>query len=131
MDLKVLFHNPESLNDDELRYIIATIEKQRATPRYWGIGAAAAMYLLDVKVLRRHRDWKRVIAAGTLATLAGWRRSETIHFVDDPRYDAQFQPDIVQAFDQRYINNVLNHTGFGSNYMGARDYTYGYHKKPY
>lgn len=29
--------------------------------------------------------------------------------------------DILQAFDQRYINTVLNSTGFGNNYVSISD----------
>ena len=40
--------------------------------------------------------------------------------------------EIITAFDIRYMNTVLNSTGFGSNYVSIKDYSDAQNmKKPY
>jgi hypothetical protein len=89
------------------------------------------MYLFDVKVIKRHRDWKRIILAGFLGSVYAYNRADTYHYVEDEEYHESFGKDVVAQFDQRYVTNVLNHTGFGSNYVGASDYSPTFNKKPY
>ena len=87
------------------------------------------MYLFDVKIIRRHHDWKRVIAAGSLGYVLGCIASERNSL---PLYGRKFDKEILLAYDQRYLDSVLNHSGLGSNYIGSKDFTeHGLLKKPY
>jgi hypothetical protein len=44
----------------------------------------------------------------------------------------KYDNDLVTAFDRKYLNTVLNTTGFGNNSVNARDYADNHHlKKPY
>jgi hypothetical protein len=43
-----------------------------------------------------------------------------------------FDTQILDAFDQKYVNRVLNATGFGTNYVSTRDLSEeSIMKKPY
>ena len=87
-----------------------------------------AMYLFDVKMVRRVHDWKRIAAASVLGFAIGaygsYQVQQTI-----PR---SIDKDIMNAFDRKYMYTVLNSTGFGSNYIGSLDYSDSpQNKKPY
>ena len=120
MDLKVLFHNPESLSDEELVAIREKVAKQHFVPKITAVVGGFAVFALEAAVLRRAWCKKRV-AAGALAgyLIGGFTANQFVNTV--PRLEAE--RDIVQAFDKRYTSTVLNTTGFGSNYVSIRDYS--------
>ena len=119
MDLKVLFHNPEDLSDDELAHLRQKIQLQRSMPWTSAFFGGFGLYLLDKAILRRHYCYKR-IAVGALVGFALWAHASYQVRTSIPR---KLDTDIVNAFDRRYMNAVLNSTGFGSNYVSARDYS--------
>ena len=129
MDFKVLFHDPDHLTDKELVTLTKKIRVAQSLPVTTSAFLALSMYLFDVKMIRRHHDWKRVIAAGALGYALGCYGSERNTL---PIQTRKFDEDIINAYEQRYAESVLNHTGFGSNYIGAKDFAdVGGVKKPY
>ncbi len=130
MDLKVLFHNPESLTDAELNECTRKIMLQRSVPYTTAAFSAVAWYLFEGSYLRRATCLKRAAVAGLVGfTLGAYSVSlGSLNRIRRLEGDAE----IVSAFDRKYMNTVLNSTGFGSNYLSIKDYsdtpTY---KKPY
>ena len=120
MDLKVLFHNPESLSDEELVAVRDKVAKQYLVPKLTGVIGGFAVYALEAAILRR--AWcRRRVAAGAFAgyLIGGFSVNQFVNTI--PRLEAE--RDILKAFDKRYTSTVLNTTGFGSNYVSIRDYS--------
>lgn len=129
MDLKVLFHNPEELSDAELRHLAEKIALQRTMPWISAAISGFGMYLLDGAFLKRTVCLKRTGAAALVGFALGAYSSYNVSTsIERIRNDSE----IVNAFDRKYMNTVLNTTGFGSNYVSVRDYsdTTAF-KKPY
>lgn len=129
MDLKVLFHNPDELTNEELDQIHAKIRVQREIPYGCAFFAGLSMYLVDNKMLRRYSDWKRIVAAGALGFAVG-----AINTFDSDAvlYKKKFEKDILHAFDQRQINSTYNMLGFNSNHIHFSDFSDSRTaKKPY
>jgi hypothetical protein len=61
MDLKTLFHNPDSLTDDELKTISKKLRFQRMLPfACAGIGAVS-IFLLQSVVLKRYVGYSHIM----------------------------------------------------------------------
>ena len=130
MDLKVLFHNPESLTDAELGLLRNKLALQRTVPWTTGIFAGFAWYLIEGVHLKTTPCLKRAIVAGALGFTLGAYYINSGSMNQLPRLNSEV--DIVNAFDRKYLNTVLNVTGFGSNYLSVKDYADTQtHKKPY
>ena len=128
MDLKVLFHNPDELTNEELRELRLSIRQRRmmffSTPVIFGLGA----FLLDTAILRRTYCYKRIALGASLGFLVAFYAQDNVQSVV-PR---TFDPEIINAFEKRYLTTALNATGFGSNYVSAKDYSdTTTFKKPY
>jgi hypothetical protein len=130
MDLKVLFHDPESLSDTELRRLREKIRIQRTMPWLSAFFGGFGLYFLDAAVLRRSACNKRIAAGAAVGYLLGAWGSYQVSTIDPERWAPE--ADIISAYDRRYMTTVLNATGFGSNYVSSRDFaettTF---KKPY
>ncbi len=88
------------------------------------------MYLFDVKILKRHHDWKRVAVGLGLGYVLGAYATDIDHGRLVER--AKLNREIILAHEKKYVNTVLNHTGFGSNYIGSKDFSeVAQAKKPY
>lgn len=129
MDLKVLFHNPESLSDEELLIVRDKIRRQSYIPKFSALIGGFAVYALEAAVLKQAWCRKRVAVGAVAGYLIGG--FSTYNYVNSvPRLEGE--KDFVQAFDKRYVSTVLNTTGFGSNYVSIRDYSDATGlKKPY
>lgn len=128
MDLKTLFHNPEELTNDDLRHLHDKIRFQHFMPRTSALFSGFAMYLLDRHILRRGHSWLRIGGVAAAGYIIGVYATDNV--VNS--LNKEFDEDIIQAFDQRYLKYALNSTGFGNNYVSiaelAEDTSY---KKPY
>ncbi|TNV72014.1 hypothetical protein FGO68_gene9267 [Halteria grandinella] len=130
MDLKALFHNPESLTDEELNQLKTKIALQRSVPWTTATFTGVAWYLFEASYLRKSACLKRAAVAGVLGFAIGAYSVNAGSSNSLPRLEGEAQ--IIEAFDRRYMNTVLNVTGFGSNYLSVRDYAdTQVHKKPY
>lgn len=129
MDLKVLFHNPEELTDAELAHLRQKMLLQRSMPWTAAFCTGFALYFFEAAVLKRTACLRRAAAFSTIGfALGAYSSNSAVTTLD--RFKSQ--GDIVNAFDRRYMKNVLNATGFGSNYVSAKDYAeVGSFKKPY
>ena len=67
MDLKVLFHNPEELTDDELALARQKITFQRSMPWVTAVFGGFSVFLLERAILRRTRATNAFVAAGAVA----------------------------------------------------------------
>ena len=119
MDLKVLFHNPEELSDQELHHLRMKIQFQHSMPWLSAFFGGFSLYLLDVGVLRRNHNLKSVAVGALGGFLLGAYSSYQVR-TSLPR---PLDNDIINAFDKKYMNTVLNTTGFGSNYVSSKDYS--------
>lgn len=130
MDLKALFHNPENLTDEELNQLKTKIALQRTAPWTTATFTGVAWYLFEAAYLRKPACYKRALAAGALGFVIGAYYVNGGSSNSLPRLEGEAQ--ILEAFDRRYMNTVLNVNGFGSNYLSVRDYAdTQVHKKPY
>lgn len=71
MDLKVLFHNPEDLSDDEYLQLSKKIQYQALMPYYSSFFAGFSMYLYEMKIVKRSHDLKRIAAAALVGFVIG------------------------------------------------------------
>ena len=71
MDLKVLFHHPEALSDQELGNLRYKIRMMGLLPSSCAGFTGLAMYLIDVRMLQRRHDWKRIVFAFAAGYLLG------------------------------------------------------------
>ena len=129
MDLKVLFHNPESLSDQELAHLRQKIALQRSMPWISAFFGGFSFYFLDAVVLKKSTCYRRIALGGLLGFVLGGVGSYNVSTsVTRLEQDAE----IINAFDRKYMTTVLNTTGFGSNYVSIRDYSAStQYKKPY
>ena len=88
------------------------------------------VYILDSVVFKRAGISKLRLGSGALVgfALGAWCSYQTQTTIAR----IQQEKDIINAFDTKYMNTVLNATGYGSNYLSTRDYsnTQSF-KKPY
>jgi|LauGreDrversion4_2_1035121.scaffolds.fasta_scaffold793066_1 hypothetical protein len=130
MDYKLLFHNPEDLSDIELKHMRSKIHLQRMMPYYTAGIFGLASYLFDSVLMKRAYTWTRIGVLGAVGFAIGAHASYQVQ-TTFPR-DRVVDRDIINAFDRRYMNTVLNATGFGSNYVSSKDYAETTSlKKPY
>ena len=85
MDLKVLFHNPESLSEDELYQLRQKLQHQRAMPWTAAFFGGFAVYFLDCAVLHRTADPRRaalgLVLGFALGAYGSYHIGTTIHRV--------------------------------------------------
>ena len=117
MDLKVLFHNPETLTDRELQHLRTKLRIQRSLPYYCGFFGAFAANVIEVNVLKRSRNWAIIAGAGLASFAIGGYGAYRVQNVLPRNFDM----DIMAAHDKRYANRVLNATGFGTNYVSIHN----------
>jgi hypothetical protein len=133
MDLKVLFHNPEELTDDELALARQKITFQRSMPWVTAVFGGFSVFLLERAILRRTRATNAFMAAGAVAGFwLGNANSSSDGLVSTDYEKRTFDREIYSAFDRKYMNTVLNATGFGNNHINIRDFSdTNAYKKPY
>ena len=132
MDLKVLFHNPEQLSDEELMLAREKIRFQRSMPWLTAIFGGFSVYVLERAVMRRHRATTAYLAVGALAGFWLGNASNQGHLLLSTDKERVQDSEIINAFDRKYMNTVLNTTGFGNNHINIRDYSDSpMYKKPY
>ena len=71
MDLKTLFHNPDSLSDNDLLKLSNKIKVQQALPRQCAISGALLTYLYDAQVMRRSFALRRILVASAACYVIG------------------------------------------------------------
>ena len=128
MDSKVLFHDPEDLDDFELGQMRSKLRFQSMCP--WACAAFMGLTsaIVDSQVLRR-APRRLNIGAFSLAGLAlGAGFSDN---VDNNMWWRKIDPEIVNAYDQRHIRRNLNYAGLGSNWVSYNDSKSAMHNKPY
>ena len=132
MDLKVLFHNPEQLSDEELTNLRVKLEYQRSMPWVTAFFGGFSVYVLERGIMRCHRATNAYVAAAALAGFWLGNSSSQGHTLLSNGLERAHDRDIVNAFDRKYMNTVLNATGFGNNHINIADYSDSpAYKKPY
>lgn len=71
MDLKVLFHNPEQLSEEDLAHLRQKITLQRSMPWTGAFLGGFAMYFLDTAILKRTACTKRIAALSLVGFILG------------------------------------------------------------
>ena len=119
MDTKTLFHNPESLSEDELYQLRVKIQGQRRACFYGWTGGVLITFVMSQGVYRNQVFSLGKIFLGGMAGYVicanGVDRNSSLLKRDVDR-------DIVKAFDQRWLRSALsvsglytNHTSMGHN----------------
>ena len=117
MDLKTLFHNPEELTDKELKVLRDKLRFSHTMPMLSAAISGFSMYLLDQHVWRKGHSWFRIGSLAAVGYMVGVYGTHNVR----NSMARDFDPEIVEAFDKRYLNTVLNSTGFGNNYVSIMD----------
>ncbi len=132
MDLKVLFHNPEQLSDEELMLAREKIRFQRSMPWLTAIFGGFSVYVLERGIMRRNRATPAYLAVGALAGFWLGNSSSQGHLLIRSGLEKSYDREIINAFDRKYMTSVLNATGFGNNHINISDYSDSpAYKKPY
>ena len=122
-DLQVLFHNPESMTDSDLSSVKSTLRMQRYAPWLFAGSFGGALYLLNPKS-------PRVIQKTAVGALAGYAFGGYLAYTTLVRRNysgysesaqASMDKDILQAFEQRYVDLSLNAVGYGSSALTVAD----------
>jgi len=79
------------------------------------------MYVLDNKILRRFSDWKRIAVAASAGFVIGAIGSYKVTSTLPRKLDNE----IINAFEVRYAQNVLNISGLGQTNFHQNDLSYG------
>ena len=132
MDLKVLFHNPEELSEEELALARKKIHFQRSMPWVTALFGGFSVFVLERAIFRKTRATNAFLALGALGGFWLGNASSGFGLQQTDNEKRAYDYEILNAFDRKYMNTVLNATGFGNNHINFRDYsdTHSY-KKPY
>lgn len=131
MDIKTLFHSPDSLSDADLQNLENKIAFQRLSRTLCAAFFGIAVSLGDTVFLKRAFCYKRAGLAGLIGYGFGMYAVYTPHLAHSGLHK-DFDQDILVAHDQRFARTVLNATGFGSSYVSTKDYSMNPGlKKPY
>lgn len=132
MDLKVLFHNPEQLSDEELMLAREKIRYQRSMPWLTAIFGGFSIFVLERGIMKRHKATPAYLAVGAIAGFWLGNASNQGHLLLGNGLEKSHDKEIINAFDRKYMINVLNATGFGNNHINISDYSDSpAYKKPY
>lgn len=97
-------------------------------PRMCALFGGFSIYLLDQHILRRGYSWFRIGGVAALSFVIGVYGTHHVQSSLRREHDQE----ILLAFDKRYMQYVLNSTGFGTNYLSIMDNSEeSVYKKPY
>ena len=120
-DLKTLFHDPDSLTDEELKALRSKLRWQMATP-YISAAFTGAFYhvcshqFFYSGVLPLRRQLPPVVLASFAGFMfGGYAASHMGRSVLNRPVDR----DILIAFEERYMKNSLNVAGYNNNYISS------------
>ena len=128
-ELQVLFHNPESLSDNDLSSIRNKIRIHKTLQ--YGTGAAAVL------IGMRYTKTQAVPMLGAFfltGYFAGNTIAKMINVSTPWALSQDHDTDIMKAFEQRYANKSLNLAGYGNNSLLAANNisnASARYKKPY
>ena len=137
-DLQTLFHNPECLSDKDLKSMYWKMRMQSTFPYLSAAAAGGFMFFMDTSIMRRAMCQKRigVMALGGFAvgtTLAYSVGGSSLNNYSEGAKD-NFDKQIMDAFEDRYVAKSLNAAGYGSNALNMAGHTKeanAMYKKPY
>ena len=137
-DLQVLFHNPEALSDRDLKSMKMRMRLQRLFP-YCTAGAfGGAMFFLDTSIFRRSMCYMRIGALAFTGFIVGATYSYNVNLKSLSGYSEEaqenFDPEILNAFENKYVQRSLNAAGYGNNALNLASHTKeisAFSKKPY
>ena len=123
----MLFHNPESLDDGELKAVRRKINMAKL-PQLAGLGLGAYLGIMRAGYTRY------AIKYGVIGLAGGFYLSQQCMRMFPSSLNEPADRDILNAFEQRYVNTSLNASGYGNNSLNAASHTkdsMAYYKKPY
>jgi hypothetical protein len=112
MDLKQLFHNPDSLTDSELSKLRSKIRQQSWMPYFTGVFSGVFLGVIDNQLLGKSLCGKRILAGAAVGYLIGANGANAYNTVLNRSFDRE----IVNAFDLRFIRHSLNVAGLTSSH---------------
>ena len=137
-DLKTLFHNPESLSDTDLRTINRKLSNQRMLPYLTGAMFSGLSAVLTFKSNPNpFKDILRSVRILAPAFIFGFAFGGYLSFKVSNKtshYNADMDPEILEAFEAKYVERSLNACGYGNNALTAANDTKvqkASYKKPY
>ena len=128
MDSKALFHNPASLTDGELKTMQRKLNTQRFMPLFFSAFFGGASVGFDTYILKasvcRYRLFAGAMAGYVMGAVIV---NETQNYLTHRNWDS----DIMNAFDRRWMNKALNAGGFGNNWVHSSQSAKNPTPKPY
>ena len=117
-ELQTLFHNPESLSDSDLSSIRGKLWMQGWMPWFMGTGAGAVGFLTS------NRCWMRASLFFGVGLTLGASVAYRMGSSSPSGYDAEMDKEILEAFEQRYVQRSLNACGYGNNALNLAQNTH-------
>lgn len=108
MDSKTLFHNPESLTDNDLAAIRSKLWYQRRSAQAGALSGGFLMYVTQMAVLKRSNPG---LAQICLASFAGYLIAANGVNSSISVIKSSLDRDITHAFDQRQLRGALAVSG--------------------
>ena len=138
-DFQTLFHNPESLTDGDLKKIFWKMKMQSYFPYLTAGLGGAAMFYADTAIFKRSMCFMRIGVMSLGGFMLGGTLSYSLMSNKSPsRYsesaETNFDPEIISAFENKYVERSLNAAGYGSNALNMGSHTKeqnAMYKKPY
>ena len=121
-DLKTLFHNPDSLTDDELKQLRNKLRVQMATP-YLSAAFSGALYHVCSSQFyaATHSSLRQTLPRVGAVAFAGFLFGGlAASQMDRSVLRKPIDREILIAFEERYVRNSLNIAGYNNNYISTR-----------
>ena len=126
-ELQVLFHNPESLTDDDLSSIRNKVRIHHAVQFGTGLGG----FFVAIQYTRRNV----YLAPSFLASyFVGDHVARLVNNSTPWSLSQEHDPVIMNAFETKFLRNTQNASGYGNNSLNAANHNNmpnARYKKPY
>ena len=121
-DLKTLFHNPDSLSDEELKQLRTKLRVQMATPYISAAFSGAFYHVCSSQFYAAtHSSLRQTLPRVGVVALAGFMFGGlAASQMDRSVLKRPVDTDILHAFEERYIKSSLNVAGYNNNYISSR-----------
>ena len=128
MDTKALFHNPSALTDGELKTMQRKLNTQRFMPLMTTAFLAGASVSFDTYILRSAVCKYRLVGGAMAGYVMG---AVIVNGTQNWLTHRNWDCDIMNAYDRRWMNKALTAGGFGNNWVHTSQSENNPSPKPY
>ena len=120
------------LSDSDVKKVHWKIRQIKFMPYFFAGLGGAAMFALDTQYLKRAVCFKRIGVFAAAGYVYGLNNGYSFAGVRKGNFESD--PDIIKAFESKYVNFSLNAAGYGNNALNMSSHTkeaMAAYKKPY